>query len=134
MGFSGRFVFRQRSWVDGADTEDGDLTIDIHDSDIATLAYEPSSGQGFFYLGFQPRDYFEDEEASARFDLDAEASAFASWANEVLDVEMPAGQIRPLLADDEEEEPDDDFVEETVGRLLSLLRLPLPPGFEPPPE
>jgi hypothetical protein len=87
-------------------------------------APQPSSG-----LGFQPRDYFEDETASARFDLDGEASAFTAWANQTLGVAVSSDEIRSLLADDDEEEPNDDFAEETVARLLSLLHVPLPDGI-----
>jgi hypothetical protein len=46
--------------------------------------------------------------------------------SEVLDVRVPAAQIRPLLAEDGAEEPQDDFVEQTVIRLIELLQLPVP--------
>jgi hypothetical protein len=43
------------------------------------------------------------------------------WAEEALGVHVTAAEIRPLLAD----------VEETVARLIGLLRLPTPQELEP---
>ena len=53
-------------------------------------------------------------------------AGLSAWAGEVLDVSVPAAQIRPLLADEGVEDPEDAFVEEPVARLIELLRLPLP--------
>ena len=58
--------------------------ISVHDSDIATVGYRPSEcATGRFYLGFQPRDYFEDPTASDPVDLRAEAECFSVWASTV---------------------------------------------------
>lgn len=128
MGFFGRFVYSDGAWRDDPAAE-AFLAIDIHDSDIATVDFRPATAAGRFYLGFQPRDYWEDPDASDPVDADSEAAGLSSWAHEVLGVSVPAEQIRPLLAEDGVEEPDDDFVEETVMRLIQLLRLPLPEGL-----
>jgi hypothetical protein len=38
-------------------TDEWQLRITVHDSDIATVDYQPSEcASGRFYLGFQPRD------------------------------------------------------------------------------
>jgi hypothetical protein len=126
MGFSATWVFADGGWSQAAPASGPYLVVEIHDSDIATVDYAPSDGAGRFHLGFQPRDYFEDPDASERYDLDAEATAFVTWARKVHGADVEVGHIRSLLAEDGEEEPDDAFVEETVVRLLKLLGLPLP--------
>jgi len=85
------------------------------------------------YLGFQPRDYFEDPRASADVDLEAQAVGLASWALTVAETEVDPNVIRSLLAKDSVEEPMDVFVEETVVRLLESLGVPLPDDFQPTP-
>ncbi len=128
MGFFGKSVYSNGSWSDVA-KGDAYLSIEIHDSDIATVVYRPATTQGIFYLGFQPRDYFEDPAASSPVDLDAEATGFATWAAHSLGKPIAVEAIRPLLAAPTVEEPEDDFVEHTVERLLVLLDIPIPPGF-----
>lgn len=101
--------------------------MDIHDSDIATVDFAPATpGRGRFFMGFQPRNYFDDPAASDDIDNDAEAQAFAAWATQALGSEVDADDIRPLLADDGEEEPGEPFVEDSVRKLLSTIGLPLP--------
>jgi hypothetical protein len=103
------------------------LTIDIHDSDIATVEYRPApEGCGRFYLGFQPRDYFDDPAESEPVDLDAEAQGFAEWAELAGTDDVGAARVRKLLAPEHVDEPQDTFVEETVERLLRLVGLPVP--------
>ena len=128
MGLFAKFVYSNGQWGGDA-TGDQYLAIDIHDSDVATIDYRPATGQGRFYLGFQPRDYFGEPDASAPIDAGEEASLFAGWAEQVLGVEVTAAELRPLLADAGEEDPDDAFVEDTVERLVTLLGLPVPPGL-----
>ena len=125
VGLSETLVYSNGRWDAVADG-DAYLSVDIYDSDIATIAYRPASGRGCFYLGYQPRDYFEDPDASERFDLDLEARAFAVWAEQMLGTTVSPDDVRALMADDDQQEADDDLVEETVERLLDLLRLPLP--------
>jgi hypothetical protein len=125
MGLFLTQTFASGKWSDGDSAVAPFLTIDIHDSDIATISFEPSvEGGGLVYLGFQPRDYFEDDSASADVDLDQQAAALTAWAHAVTTAKVDAASIRPLLAEDRVEEPADVYVEETVARLLEMLGLP----------
>ncbi|MBW4033802.1 MAG: hypothetical protein HIU88_14265 [Acidobacteria bacterium] len=121
-------TFAAGKWSAGDSANAPFLTVDIYDSDIATISYEPGplSG-GLVYLGFQPRDYFEDDTASADVDLDGQAAALAAWARDVTGARVDAASIRLLLAEDRVEEPVDVFVEEAVARLLEILGLPTLP-------
>ena len=87
-------------------------------------------GLGRFYLGFQPRDFFDDPAESEPVDLAAEAEAFAEWALLVGAVDVEAKHVRRLLAEEHVDEPEDTFVEETVERLIRLVGLPIPEGLE----
>jgi len=125
MGLFLTQTFAAGKWSDGNSVVAPYLTVDIHDSDIATISYEPGpESGGLVYLGFQPRDYFEDDSASADVDLDRQAAALAAWAHGATGVTIEAASIRPLLAEDGVEEPVDVFVEEAVARLLEILGLP----------
>jgi hypothetical protein len=126
MGFFGTFTYSDGQW---GTSPKGDmfLRVDIHDSDIATVDFAPTSqGRGRFYLGLQPRDYFDDPSASGPVDNDAEARALADWAAQLLGSQVTADDIRPLLADDGVEEPDEPFVEAAVKKLILTIGLPLP--------
>lgn len=128
VGFFGRFVYSSGAWRDDP-AADAFLAVDIHDSDIATVEFRSATTAGRFYLGFQPRDYWEDPDASGPVNADSEASSLSTWTDEVLGVSVTAEQIRPFLAEDGVEDPEDAFVEETVVRLIELLRLPVPDGL-----
>ena len=125
MGLFARLVYSDGEWRDD-ETAEGLLVIDIHDSDIATIDFKSATTKGRFYLGFQPRDYWDDPKASEIVDADTEVANFGAWAREALGLRVAAAEIRPLLALDGADEPVDDFVEETVARLIRLLRLPVP--------
>lgn len=125
MGLFGRFA-----WTDGAWDVPREgryrLRLDVHDSDIATVEYAPAPpGRGRLYLGYEPRDYFEDETASTPVDRDAESEAFAAWVLDATATVIEAERVLPLLAV-VGEEPEDLFVEETLVRLLTLARLGVP--------
>ena len=125
MGYFGTFTFARGTWSGDVGSEPS-LTIEIHDSDIATIDYRaPRSGVGRCYLGTQPREYFEDPDASDLIDVDSEARRLGEWAAEALGSPVDAALIRPLLAE-EGVDPPDDFVEETVHRLCEVLGLPVP--------
>ncbi|GAA3799299.1 hypothetical protein [Cellulomonas soli] len=125
-----RLVFGGGAWG-GDPTDLPSLSIEVQDGDIATVDYRPApDGLGRFYLGFQPRDLFDDPAESAPVDLDAEAEAFAEWALLVGAVDVEAKHVRRLLAEEHVEEPQDTFVEETVQRLVRLVGLPVPDGLE----
>ena len=127
MGYFGSFLYYDDQWHDDAnDPEEPWLRIEIHDSDIATVEYSPNSGvPGRFYLGWEPRDYFDNPDAHDPIDREAEAVAFSRWAQSALGSAVTGEEILPLMANPEGE-PDEDFVEETVADLLDLLDLELP--------
>jgi hypothetical protein len=128
VGYFGTFIYRDGDWRDhgGGDRE---LVVDIHDSDIATVDYRPAPpGRGRFYLGYQPRDYFADPEASGPVDVPAEVDGFVGWAAETLGAAPDPADVRMLLAEDGGT-PSDDFVEDSAATLIALLGLPLPPAL-----
>jgi hypothetical protein len=130
VGYFGTFIYRDGEWRDhgGGDRE---LVVDIHDSDIATVDYRPAPpGLGRFYLGVQPRDYFEDPDASRPVDVPAEVEGFRQWARQVLGTAPPSDDVRDLVAEEGGPgEPGEDFVEDAAARLIHLLGLPLPPAL-----
>ena len=130
MGGAEGFVYGDGAWGGDAAVEPS-LRIEVRDGDIATVDYAPAPpGLGRFYLGFQPRDYFDDPAESDPVDLAAEAEAFAEWALLVGAVDVEAKHVRRLLAAEHVDEPEDTFVEETVQRLVRLVGLPIPDGLE----
>jgi len=129
MGYFGTFIYRDGEWRDHGGGE-RELVVDIHDSDIATVDYRPAPpGLGRFYLGHQPRIYFEDPDASRPIDVPAEVEGFRSWAREVLGTAPMHDDVRELVADEDPAPPEDDFVEDSAARLIQLLGLPLPPAL-----
>jgi len=130
MGGSEQFVYGDGAWGGDVAAEPS-LRIEVRDGDIATVDYAPAPpGLGRFYLGFQPRDYFDDTAESDPVDLAAEAEAFAEWALLVGAVDVEAKHVRRLLAEEHVDEPADTFVEETAQRLIRLVGLPIPEGLE----
>lgn len=124
------FVYGDGAWGGDAGATPS-LTIEVQDGDIATVDYRPApDGRGRFYLGFQPRDFFDDPAESDPVDPAAEAEAFAEWALLVGAVDVEAKHVRRLLAEEHVDEPVDTFVEETVERLVRLVGLPIPDGLE----
>jgi hypothetical protein len=129
MGFFGEFTYSDGQW-NSAEQGAQYLRLSIHDSDIATVQYRPaaSPAMGICYLGYEPREFFEDPSASAPVDTGAEAAGLASWALTVTGARVHPDVLHGLLAA-EGREPEDVFVEETTRQLLRLLGLPLPPGL-----
>jgi hypothetical protein len=130
VGFFGRFVYSDGAWRD-APKGDSYLAIDIHDSDIAAIQYAPATGTGIFFLGAEPRDYFDDPEAHDPVDMEREAGAFVAWAAEVAAAHVEAADVLSLMARPDADEPRHLFVEEAVVALLHRLDLPLPHELEP---
>jgi hypothetical protein len=131
MGLFARFTHSEGQWRESEPSSEPYLSIDVHDSDIATVDYRPAQNvRGRFFLGTEPRIYFEDDTASSTVDRQAEARGLAQWARQVhgRDVD-PADVLALMAAESEDDEPEDVFVEETVDRLLELLGLPLPAGM-----
>ena len=127
MGSFWRLTYHDGSWRPEAAGEPS-LTIDVHDSDIATIDYRPAGpdSSGRFYLGTQPCDYFDDPTASDPVDLEAEAAGFAIWARSHVGSSVVVEQLLPLLATGDTEEPLDAFVDDTVVRLLDSVGIPQP--------
>jgi hypothetical protein len=116
------------TWGGDADATPS-LTIEVHQGDIAVIDYAPSpTSAGRFYLGFQPRDFYDDPAESAPVDIDGEAEGFAAWAELVGVDDVQPSEVRRLMAI-EGEEPEDTFVEETVVRLVRLVGLAVPAGL-----
>ncbi|MET0994193.1 MAG: hypothetical protein ABWY20_08985 [Mycobacterium sp.] len=131
MGNFETSVYESGSWTDDEAADEWTLRISVHDSDIATVDYRPSGcATGHFFLGFQPRDYFEDPTASDPIDLPAEAACFSVWASTVAGADIPAEELMAIMAAEDVVEPEDVFVEETVIRLLTRLGLALPARLE----
>jgi hypothetical protein len=131
MGLFAKFTHSGGQWREAEPVSEPYLFIDVHDSDIATVDYRPApNSTGRFYLGTEPRIYFEDDTASQPVDRQAEAEGFAEWARQAHGREVgPADVLALMASDNEDDEPEDVFVEETVDRLLDLLVLPLPEGM-----
>lgn len=132
MGCFARLSHRDGQWREAEPGRESCLSIDVHDSDIATVDYRPAmTGTGRFYLGTEPRHYFEDETASAPIDRRAEAEGFSEWARMVHGREVDPAEVLALMASDTQHDEDDGdaFVEDTVERLLDLIGLPLPEGM-----
>jgi hypothetical protein len=152
VGFFGAYVFDGITWHEFDPDSDQPLktaspwlSIDIHDSDFATIRYEPAGpGSGTAYLGFTPRTYFEDESASALTDVLREARGLAFWLAHQPGKRDEA-ELRELiasfLADDTQQQFDDDayleddaddlddadiFVEFKVSNFLKGVGLPVP--------
>lgn len=128
MGTSEKFQYGGGAW--GGDlAATPSLEIEVLDSDIAVIDYRPApEGLGRFYLGFQPRDLYDDPAESEPVDIEGEAEAFATWAEAVGALDVQPAEVRRLMAV-EGEEPEDTFVEETVVRLLRLVGLSVPKGL-----
>jgi hypothetical protein len=128
VGYFGTFIYRDGDWRDHGGGE-RELVVDIHDSDIATVDYRPAPpGLGRFYLGYQPRDYFDDPDASWPVDVPAEVDAFVGWAEQTLGTAPDPDAVRTLVAE-KAAVPADDFVEDSAARLIRALGLPLPPAL-----
>ncbi|WP_431946055.1 hypothetical protein [Micromonospora marina] len=85
MGFLGTYLFDEGRWTVHQPAEQAAipepwLLVDIHDSDIATLTYRPAGpGSGVAYLGYTPRTYSENSDASAQTDVVREAAGLSVW-------------------------------------------------------
>ena len=154
VGFFGTYLFGDGHWSvhkpdDPPITTEPWLLVDIYDSDIATVIYRPAGrGTGITYLGYTPRTYFEDPDASAPTDVAAEAAGLASWwaahhsavtGGAVSDAAhaAKAAELAGFLAadldpaeidldgDDKDDEDDAEvFVEIKTAGLLAALDLP----------
>ncbi len=122
----GKFAYSAGRWSTDGPTAVPFLLVDVHDSNIATVDYRAADASGGrFFLGYEPRVYFEEPDAGAPVDVDAEAEGFARWLRDAAGREVEPAEVRRLMAAPDGAPPEDVVVEETVTRLLTLAGLPL---------
>jgi hypothetical protein len=127
VGRFGKFAYSAGRWSTGGPTAVPFLLLDIHDSRIATVDYRAADASGGrFFLGYEPRIYFEELETTAPVDVDAESEGFARWLLDAEGREVDPAEVRALMAAPDGAPPQDDVVEDTVERLVTLAGLPLP--------
>jgi hypothetical protein len=127
VGFFGKFAYSAGRWSTGGPTAVPFLLIDIHDSDIATVDYRATDATGGrFFLGYEPRLYFEEPDAALPVDTRAEAEGFAGWVRHAQGTDVDPAEVQQLMASPDGAPPGHDTVEESVERLLILAGLPLP--------
>jgi hypothetical protein len=127
VGYFGKLAYSDGRWSSGRPTAVPFLLIDVHDSDIATVDYRAADATGGrFFLGYEPRIYFEEPDAGAPVDTRAEAEGFARWVQDASGTDVDPAEVQRLMASPDGAPPEDDVVEETVERLLTLAGLPLP--------
>jgi hypothetical protein len=127
VGLFGKFAYSAGRWSTDGPTAVPFLLIDVHDSDIATVDYRAADATGGrFFLGYEPRVYFEEPDSATRIDVRAEAEGFARWVLDAEGRDVDAAEVQQLMASPDGAPPRDDVVEETVRRLLALAGLPEP--------
>jgi hypothetical protein len=127
MGLIGKFAYSDGRWSTDGPTGVPFLLIDIHDSHIATVDYRAADASGGrFFLGYEPRFYFDEPGAGTAVDTGAEAEGFVRWAREATGTDADPADVQQLLASTDGAPPADESVEQTVERLATLAGLPLP--------
>jgi hypothetical protein len=125
VGYFGRLAYSAGRWSAGRPTTVPFLLIDIHDSRIATVDYRAADATGGrFYLGYEPRTYFEEPDAGDPVDTGREAEGFARWVRDSDGEEIEPADVQRLMASSDGAPPPDENVEATVDRLLQLAGLP----------
>jgi hypothetical protein len=125
VGLFGKFAYSAGRWTPGAPTAVPFLLVDVHDSDVATVDYRAADASGGrFFLGYEPRFYFDERDAAFPVDVGAEAEGFARWVKEASGGDVEATAVQQLMASPEGAPPEDETVEETVDRLVALAGLP----------
>ena len=127
MGYFGKLAYSDGRWSAGGPTAVPFLLLDVHDSDVATIDYRAADATGGrFFLGYEPRFYFDESEAGSPVDVQAEAEGFATWLRSAEGRDVDPAEVRQLMASPAGAPPEDEVVEQTVERLLTLAGLPLP--------
>ncbi len=127
MGLFGKFAFSAGRWSRNGPTAVPFLIVDVHDSRIATVDYRAADATGGrFFLGYEPRIYFEEPDAGAPVDTAAEAAGFAGWVLEAEGRAVDPADVERLMAAPDGAPPEDEIVEDTVVRLAALAGLPAP--------
>ena len=127
MGRFGRFAYSDGRWSTDGPTAVPFLLVDIHDSDIATVDYRAADASGGrFFLGYEPRFYFDEHGAAEPVDTATEAEGFARWARAATGTQVAPDDVRDLMASPDGAPPGDDSAEDAVERLVTLAGLPAP--------
>ncbi|MFD2093268.1 hypothetical protein [Blastococcus deserti] len=127
MGYFGKLSYSDGRWRAAGPTAVPFLIVDVHDSHIATVDYRAAdAGGGRFFLGYEPRIYFEEPDAGDPVDTRAEAEGFARWVRDAVGTEVDPDDVRRLMASPDGAPPQDEVVEQTVERLCALAGLPVP--------
>ncbi|MCP2271133.1 hypothetical protein [Actinokineospora diospyrosa] len=135
----GRYVYDGSRWHAREEWDDSVqpdvwLTLDVFDSDLASVRYFPNGpGAGVAYLGHTPRAYFGEDEASEPTDVRREAAGLAAWwaaTGGAGDTAGKADEIAGLLAADDGSHEGETFVEDQAARFLAALGVPLPADFQ----
>jgi hypothetical protein len=127
VGYFGKLAYSDGQWSSGRPTAVPFLLIDVHDSDIATVDYCAADATGGrFFLGYEPRFYFDEPDAGEQVDTRTEAEGFTRWVHDAEGRAVDPDEVQRLMASPSGAPPEDDAVEETVERLLTLAGLPLP--------
>jgi hypothetical protein len=129
VGLFGKFAYSTGRWSTDGPTAVPFLLLDIHDSHVATVDYRRADASGGrFFLGYEPRFYFDEPGAGSPVDTEAESEAFAAWVREATGTEIDPADVQRLMASPDGAPPpaDVEVVEETVERLLALAGLPAP--------
>ena len=125
MGLFGTFAWSDGRWTSGRPTAVPFLLVDVHDSDIATVDYRSADATGGrFFLGYEPRIYYEEPGSGDPVDTAAEAQGFVDWVRTATGRAVDPAVVRPLMADPDGAAPEHVVVEETVDRLVALAGLP----------
>jgi hypothetical protein len=123
----GTFAYSEGTWTRGRPTAVPFLLLDVHDSHVATVDHRAADASGGrFYLGYEPRFYFDEADAGDPVDTQAEADGFSRWVREAEGRDVDPAEVLPLLASPTGTAPEDETVEGTIERLLRLAGLPLP--------
>jgi hypothetical protein len=127
MGLLATFAYSDGRWSSDGPTAVPFLLVDVHDSRVATVDYRMADASGGrFFLGYEPRFYFDEAGAGTPVDIGAEADGFARWAREATGTDVEPAEVAALMASPEGAPPTDERVEETVERLCALAGLPTP--------
>ena len=127
MGFFGKFSYSDGRWSTGGPTAVPFLFVDVHDSDVATVDYRFADATGGrFFLGYEPRFYFDERDAAPPVDTGAESAGFARWVREAVGRDVDPTDVQRLMASPDGEPPEHDVVEEALEELLAAAGLPAP--------
>jgi hypothetical protein len=128
VGLFGKFAYSAGRWSTDGPTAVPFLLLDVHDGDLVTVDYRRADASGGrFFLGYEPRFYFDERDSAGPVDTAAEAERFTAWVREAAGREIDPAEVRQLMASPEGAPPPADVpVEETVARLLGLAGLPVP--------